>query len=852
MNNNSKIKVFNNEIFLLFIVLIFSCIVLFPISDNGFLSWDDDMILTQNPYVKNLNSNTISHNFTFDTFTFLTYTIFSVIYQIWGENPLPFHLFSIIIHLLNIILVFHLLKNFFNNKWIVFFITILFAIHPTRIESVAWISETKGLLFGMFALISYNLYIKYLKSNFKTVIYLIISAIVILASLSKIQGLLIPISFFVFDFYYRRNIGVISILEKVFLLILLISITNPLFVWVALGIFIVFLLIKSFIKEQSINWKLSVSILFVLLVFYFFNMNKINEYFAFYRLNPDSGIDFSLFERFILAGMALAMYFRYLVFPVSLNAVYPYPNRLPDGSLQSDTFIWFFVLLMVVGITVFFIIKHKKLNRIYLFAWFFFLVNISMVMHIFPIEGRIVAADRYTYIPYIGLFMIIGVGLKDLFKYFRVSNIYLVVCSFLVLMILAPLSYSRTIVWKNTNSLFTDVLDKNPKVAFAYSVIGKSYLDKAMPDSAIVYLNKAIKIDQFDPTPYYNRAIAYNAKQDYEQAISNYKMFIKSTKLDKNKAIAFANIGEIYRNTGQDSLAIEYFNKALELDNQLSVAYNRRGLYYLENNRLINAISDFSKAIRYNQFNAEAMNNLGLAHLLNKNFDKAEAMFNQAIEINNNYSLAYDNRAYLRYLEKDFAGAIQDYNKEIEINPDYYLAYINRGRTYAAMQDFNAAIDDFNFVIEHDTLLIDAITNRAYAYYYSGNVDSAKRDFIRLTQDFSHNVSVWQNMAWFYKEKNNFDKSIEAMLEIIKIDKEYEPVYVNLGSLYIDLKEFGLAEHYLNKSLLIKPDNSQTLYLLAEVYRLTNNLQKACDFYQQAANHNHSTAQEAYNIYCNN
>jgi tetratricopeptide (TPR) repeat protein len=246
------------------------------------------------------------------------------------------------------------------------------------------------------------------------------------------------------------------------------------------------------------------------------------------------------------------------------------------------------------------------------------------------------------------------------------------------------------------------------------------------------------------------------------------------------------------------------------------------------------------------------MNNLGLAHLFNENFDKAEAMFNQAIEINDNYSLAYDNRAYLRYLKKDFTGAIQDYNKEIELTPDYYLAYINRGRTYAAMQNYTAAIADFDFVIKHDTLLMNALTNRAYAYYYAGNIDSAKRNFVKLTQDFPENLSVWQNMSWFYKENNDFDKSIEAMLEIIKINDEYEPVYANLGILYINLKKFELAKYYLNIGLSLNSDNPEILYLLAEVYRLTNNLQKACDFYEKSSSFNHNSARNAYNTYCNN
>jgi protein O-mannosyl-transferase len=845
-------KYFSSESLLLLLILIISFLVLLPVSGFDFLSWDDDMILTQNPYVKNLTFDTISHNFAFDTFTFFTYTIFSVFYQIWGKNPMPFHAFSILIHLVNIILVFKLVKNFSKNTWLILFITVLFALHPTRIESVAWISETKGLLMGMFTLLSYNLYIRYLKSNFKTSLYLVISVIVILATLSKIQGLLIPLSFFLFDFYYRRDIGILSILEKMLLLVLLISMTNPLIIWFAIVAFIVFLVLKSKIKERKISLNLGIAVLIVMAIVYFLNMNKINDYFAFYRMNPDSGIHFALIERFVLAGMALAIYLRYLLFPISLNAVYPYPNLLPDGTLPEKAYIWILILLIVFAITVFLIVRYKKMNRIYLFGWLLFLINISIVLHIFPIEGRIVAADRYTYIPFLGLFVFLGFLLKWIFERFNTSSKYLIVIPFIALLILAPLSYSRIFVWKNTHTLFEDVLAKNPNVAFAYSVIGKSYLDKTIPDSAIIYLNKAIAIDSFDPTPYFNRAIAFNSQKEYEKAVNDYMMFIDKTSLNKNKAVAFANIGEIYRNTGQDSLALYYLNTAIELDNQLSLAYNRRGLYYLNAKRINNAISDFAKAVRYNEFNAEALNNLGLAYMMNESFDKAEEMFNKALNLNSEYSLAFDNRAYLKYIKKDFEGAVQDYNREIELTPNYYSAYLNRGRTYAAMQNFDAAINDFTFVIDNDTLLMNALTNRAYAFYYTDDNSNAEKDFIKLTIYYPQDINVWLNIAWFYKMNTDYEKSIEALQKVINIDDQYEPVYVNLGSLYIDLGEFKLAEYYLKEGLSIKSDNQETLFLLGEANRLNGNNNEACYYYNEASELNHTAAKSAYDKYCNN
>lgn len=222
---SKKIKqIFNLQIVLLLFVLIFTFISYIQITDFDFIQWDDDTQITNNVYVKNLNQHTISNNFEKDKFTFLTLTTFSAIYKIWGNNPAPFHWLSLIIHLLNIILIFQLLKQFSKNLYIISFVVLLFALHPMRVESVAWISELKGLLFTFFSLISLLFYFKYIKNNFKFYHFLIALFMTILASFSKIQGIIIPISFILIDLFLKRKFTIELILEKFlsfFILILL-------------------------------------------------------------------------------------------------------------------------------------------------------------------------------------------------------------------------------------------------------------------------------------------------------------------------------------------------------------------------------------------------------------------------------------------------------------------------------------------------------------------------------------------------------------------------------------------------------------------------------------------------------
>ena len=219
-DKNSKIFFFTNERILLIIILLVSFISYFQITDYEFIKWDDDTQITENAYVKSLDLQSINHNLHQERYTFLTLTTFSAIYNVWGNNSIPFHWFSLIFHLINIVLIFLLTKKLINNIHIVVLVSLLFALHPLRIESVAWISEFKDLLFTFFSLISFLLYIKYIQSN-KFIYFIFTTLCVLLSSFSKIQGLLIPVSLFLFDIYYNRKFSILLVIEKVFLFYLI-------------------------------------------------------------------------------------------------------------------------------------------------------------------------------------------------------------------------------------------------------------------------------------------------------------------------------------------------------------------------------------------------------------------------------------------------------------------------------------------------------------------------------------------------------------------------------------------------------------------------------------------------------
>ena len=253
ISNNIK-QIFSLQIILFVIVILFSIFSYINITKHEFIQWDDDVLITKNVFVKNLNTHSISHNFEKNRFTFLTLTVSSIIYKIWGNNPAPFHWFSILFHLLNIILVFQIIKKFSKNTLTISLVILLFALHPMRVETVAWISEIKGLLFTFFSLISFLLYIKYLTNNYKIKFYILALLMAVFASLSKIQGLMIPFSLILFDIYYKRKLNSKSIIEKLLLIFIFISLFFLPYKYQLINVVIIISAIY-FIQKQEISKK---------------------------------------------------------------------------------------------------------------------------------------------------------------------------------------------------------------------------------------------------------------------------------------------------------------------------------------------------------------------------------------------------------------------------------------------------------------------------------------------------------------------------------------------------------------------------------------------------------------------
>jgi tetratricopeptide (TPR) repeat protein len=636
--------------------LILTVIVYLPSLTNGVTNWDDNEYLT-NPYVTNLSVAGIVKIFSvyfFGNYHPLTLLSLGMDRLIGGGSPFMFHFTNLFLHLLNSFFVFLLVKRLTRNNLLAVLTFILFGVHTLHVESVAWISERKDVLYSCFYLLSLIVYTTYASSR-KTLYYLLSLLFFLLSLLAKGQAVVLVVILPFIDYlkdrkWFSRNV----LLEKAPFLIL-----SLIFGWIA---------IRAQESANTISYNY-----------------------------------FSMPERFSFACYGLVQYLIKGILPIGLSALYPYPPRLSNGNIPL--FYWFYIIALPVLLAgSYFLFKRSK---IYVFGLSLFFLTVLPLLQLIPVGGAIMA-DRYFYIPSVGLLLCFAYGLLEI----RKLKIRYVLTLLFVLM-LSGLSYSRCMVWKDSITLWDNVISKYDYSEVAYCNRGSAYADigeweKAIPDyfkvivsdpkylkayynTGVAYVNlgkwdlaiaafsKTLEIDPGYVKAYYTRGVAYGNLGQYDKAIADYT---KATGIDPNYTDAYFNSGDAHASLGEWGKAIADYTRAIENDPNYIKAYYDRGVAYGNLRQYDKAISDYAKVIESEPKNLKAHYNCGIAFANLGKWDEAIAELSAVIAIDPGYAQGYSDRgvayATLGQLEK----AINDFSRAIEIDPNNTMAYYNRESAY--------------------------------------------------------------------------------------------------------------------------------------------------------------------------
>jgi len=612
---------------LISLVLAVTFTAFYPSLQNDFTNWDDNGHIIDNPAIKTLSwgsLNKMMGSLLLDNYIPLTGISYMIEYRFFKLNPFIYHATNLFFHLLNCILVFWLIYLVSSNVFIAFLVSLLFGIHPLHVESVAWISERKDVLYAFFflsAIISYTYYIK--KEQAQKFYYLAI-LLFVLSLLSKPMAISLPLLLFLIDYVLFRKFKKKVIIEKVPFIVL--------------------------------------GVIFALAVYYS-QQTAITHRFIF--LFPDN---------ILYLSYRIVFYLMKFVMPVNLSCFYPYPLKI-NGILPSIYWIYPVILCGFIALT-FVFLKKVKFDRPIIFGILFFLINILPVLQIIP-AGRTIIADRYTYIPYIGFFFLAGKGFSYILR--KEAQYRLLIKQFFIILlvciagILSFLTWQRCLVWKNSVVLWTDVIKKYPYAATAYNNRGYAYFAKNDYDMAIADFDLAARLDPHDPGANTNLCLAYWKLGRFELAI---KACNKAVELKGDCFEAYNNLGSVYSSMGKQDAAMDFYMKAASINPDYAPVYNNMSKIYLESRRYGEALETGLKAVFLKPDFVEAYDNLGSIYLFLGKQEKALFFYKKALEFNPDYGSAHNNLAVIYYYRKEYDLAVKHYSKVIElkynkVNPEF-------------------------------------------------------------------------------------------------------------------------------------------------------------------------------------
>jgi Flp pilus assembly protein TadD len=604
--NKKRLNIRYDILALLFLVIITGTAYL-QVKDHDFVNYDDNEYIAENLHVQaGLTFENVAWAFgTYHVSNWhpLTWISHMLDVQLFGLKPGAHHIINLLFHVANTLLLFLVLHRMTNVLWQCVFVAAVFALHPLHVESVAWASERKDVLSTFFWLLTIGAYVYYVeRPGFKR--YLLVILCLALGLMSKPMLVTLPFVLLLLDYWPlhrlqsedqtkthqklpekpaehrdkkqkpRNNSDKIpSQMDKTVL-------ANS--QWS---------IIRQLVLEKVPLLVLSVS-------------SCIITYIAQQKGGSLRTLEvFPLTTRIANASVSYVGYVWKMIWPDNLAVFYPHPGMLPLWQVLGAS-------LLLIGITLMVICTAKRLPYLAV-GWLWYIGTLVPVIGIVQV-GLQARADRYTYIPLIGLFIIVAWGIPESLKRWRHRKEALFASAALSLSCLFIVTWTQVGYWQNSITLFDHTL----------------------------------KVTAHNSIAHYNRATAYLELGNYRQAIGDYDRAIE---INPKSAEAYYNRGTAYGRLGNDKQAIGDYDRAIEISPRHANAYNNRGIVYgrLGNNR--QAIEDYGKAIEINQKNAEAYYNRGIVYARLSNYKQAIGDFDRAIELNPKSAEAHYNRAASYY-----------------------------------------------------------------------------------------------------------------------------------------------------------------------------------------------------------
>jgi tetratricopeptide (TPR) repeat protein len=688
------------------VVLVVTACLYAPALNHQFTNWDDDRQITANPDIRDLSPEGIGKifsSFYVSLYQPLTSLSWAVEYRLFGLNPRVYHAVNVLLHLANILLVYVLVRALSQNVGISLVTTALFAVHPLQVEVAAWVSSRSILLSSLFYLGAMIAYIAYAKSG-KLRYFALGLVLFVPALLAKTTAATLPLVLIVIDIYLQRKVSRWTVLEKV-----------PFFL-----LSIVFGCITMLARGGVSHVQ-------------------------------DFALKYSLVQRICIVCYSSLWYVGKLVFPADLSVFYPFPVKA-NGWLPVAFYLAPALLIgLAVGIW-----YAGRYRRLLAFAALFMLASLVLVVQIVPVS-ELMVCDRYAYLPCIGLFFLVGTLGQQIGSRNSSWMRAMLVGAALVLIALGGVTHRRIGVWRDSMTLWNDLIQRRQDIWVAYLNRGREAYENGDRQAAIADFNVALQLNPKSDRALNNRAAAYVSVGDHVAALRDFDAAIR---LNPDNSYLI-NRGILKRNTGDLAGALQDFDAVIERNPQHAEALRQRADTFRKQGNWTKAIADYEDSLRLDPKSDQALNGRAISYA------------------------CLGNRS----------AALRDFDEAIRLNPADSSYVINRGILKRDMGDFAGAVRDFDTVVELNSRNVRALCERADAYRMQGNWARARADYeavLRLNP--GHAYAAFLLGAVLVQTGDN-ERAVTMLNKALTLGcKDPGPVYYLLGQAYQKMGRMDLAK----------------------------------------------------------
>ncbi len=623
--------------------------VYLPVWNHEFVQYDDDVYVTKNSNVQSgFSWQSIKWAFTSgyaSNWHPLTWLSHMLDWQLFGKNAGAHHIVNVLFHVANTILLFVVLNRMTKGFWQSAFVAGLFALHPLHVESVAWVAERKDVLSTLFWLLTMLAYVRYAQRP-SAGQYLVILVPFALGLMAKPMLVTLPFVLLLLDYWPLGRLG------------------SPKYT------------IKRLLLEK-------LPLLFLSAV------SSVVTYLVQQKTGAMTPLPFN--ERVYNAICSYLAYIGKMVWPVRLAVLYPHPvNTLPVARAVA-----YGVILILITL---FIIYYNRRHKYLLVGWLWYLGTLVPVIGIVQV-GAQAMADRYTYIPLIGLFIIIAFGAAELLRNIPLKKIILTTLALCILIGCAVVTRIQLQYWRSSYVLFDRALTVIENNAVMQNNYANILSDLGRPEEAAKHLAESLKYIPNSPAIHNNYGNALRETGKLDEAIDHYNFALE---LDPDFALAHYNLGVTLAMKGKYEDAIRHYKQYLGPDANIADIHEGLATMLAREGKVADAVGQFQKALAAKPDSAEVLGNLGYAMAQSGDPEQAIKYYENALKIDPDHTITHGRLALALAAVGRIDEAIEQCRIVLKARPDDAEMFTNLGILLQSKGDLDGAANAYKKALKID------------------------------------------------------------------------------------------------------------------------------------------------------